>query len=186
MAFLSNLKEDFKRYVPGGKINTKILIRLLTHRSIIAIAIYRFGHWCYSGNKNNMIKLPLKILYFFLYKILVEFIFGLYLPAECQIGRGLYLGGFSGLVINPTVRIGNYCTLGHGVVIGTAADRTPKAPVIGNNVFIGAGAVVLGGIEIGNNVRIGANAVVIKDVPNDVTVAGVPAVIVKKNDRTVK
>jgi len=186
MAFLSNFKEDIKRYMPDGKINARILIRLLMNRSLMAIAVYRFGHWCCFNNKNIIIKWPLKFIYFFLYKILVEFIFGLYMPAECQIGKGMYIGGFCGLVINPATKIGNHCTIGHGVVIGTAADGTPRAPSIGNNVFIGAGAVVLGGIKVGNNVRIGANAVVVKSVPNDVTVAGVPAVIVKNNVHTVK
>ena len=186
MAFLSNFKEDIKRYIPDSKINIKILIRLVMNRSLIAVAIYRFGHWCYFINKNILIKWPLKFIYYFLYKILMEFIFGLYMPAECQIGNGLYIGGFCGLVINPATKIGDYCTIGHGVVIGTAADGTPRAPTIGNNVFIGAGAVVLGGIEIGANVRIGANAVVVKNVPDNVTVAGVPAVIIKNNVRTVK
>jgi serine O-acetyltransferase len=150
------------------------------NRSLIAIAIYRFGNWCYFSGKRTVIKLPLKFIYLFLYKILVEFIFGLYVPAECQIGKGLYIGGFCGLVINPATKIGDHCTLGHGVVIGTAADGTPRAPILGNNVFIGAGAAVLGGIEIGDNVRIGANAVVVKSFPDAVTIAGVPAVIVSK------
>ena len=179
MAFLSNFKEDIKRYLPGEKINVRILIRLVMNRSLIAVAIYRFGNWCYFSRKKALIKLPLKFIYFFVYKILVEFIFGLYMPAECQIGKGLYIGGFCGLVINPATKIGDHCTLGHGVVIGTAADGTPRAPKIGNNVFIGAGAVVLGGIEIGDNVRIGANAVVVKSVPDDVTVGGVPAIIIR-------
>ena len=186
MAFLSNFKEDIKRYMPGGKRNIKILIRLVMNRSLIAIVIYRFGHWCFFNNKNIIIKWPLQFIYFFLYKILMEFIFGLYMPAECHIGKGIYIGGFCGLVINPATKIGKHCTIGHGVVIGTAADGTPRAPKIGNNVFIGAGAVVLGGIEIGNNVRIGANAVVVKNIPDNVTVAGVPAIIVNNNVQTVK
>lgn len=179
MVFLGNFKEDVRRYLPDGKLNVKTLIRLVMNRGLIAIAIYRFGHWCYFSGKRTVIKLPLRFIYLFIYKLLVEFIFGLYMPAECQIGKGLYIGGFCGLVINPATKIGDHCTLGHGVVIGTAADGTPRAPTIGNNVFIGAGAAVLGGIEIGNNVRIGANAVVVKSVPDDVTVGGVPAVIIR-------
>lgn len=69
------------------------------------------------------------------------------------------------------------------VTIGKNADM--KEPVIGNNVFIGAGAVVCGGITIGDNVQIGANAVVMKDVPANCTVIGNPAVIIKKDEERV-
>ncbi len=69
------------------------------------------------------------------------------------------------------------------VTIGKNVDM--KLPIIGNNVFIGAGAVVVGGITIGDNVQIGANAVVMKNVPSNCTVIGNPAIIVKKNGEKV-
>ena len=78
--------------------------------------------------------------------------------------------------------IGNDCTIYHGVTLGGVGNfRGKRHPTIGNNVMIGAGAKVLGPIEIGNNVRIGANAVVLKDFGNDLTIAGVPAVIKRVN-----
>ena len=106
---------------------------------------------------------------------------------HCVIGRGADFGpGFvlihsNGIVINGQVRGGSNVFLEHQVTIG-AEGR--KAPVIGDSVFIGAGAKLLGGIQIGNGARIGANAVVLEDVPDHATVAGVPAKIVRQ--RTVQ
>ena len=103
----------------------------------------------------------------------------------CVIGRGVDFGpGFVlmhpiGVVINGGVRGGAKVVIESGVVIGAARNGLPvEVPVIGNNVFIGAGAKILGGIKIGNNVKIGANAVVVKDVPDNVTVVGIPARVV--------
>ncbi|MDE2010537.1 MAG: hypothetical protein KGJ09_10760 [Candidatus Omnitrophica bacterium] len=84
-----------------------------------------------------------------------------------------------GVVINGGVRGGKNIVIESGVVIGAARNGLPvRVPVLGNDVFIGAGAKVLGGITIGNNVKIGANAVVIHDVPDGATVVGIPAKVV--------
>ncbi|MGK2897381.1 MAG: serine O-acetyltransferase, partial [Burkholderiaceae bacterium] len=69
------------------------------------------------------------------------------------------------------------CRIRNGVVVGLARTDDPCAPVIGDNVDIGAGAKVLGRIRVGNNVMIGANAVVTRDVPDDCIAVGVPAVV---------
>lgn len=76
------------------------------------------------------------------------------------------------------VKIGNNVDVWQGVVVGNSIARVEgeeKYPVIGDNVVIGAGAKVLGDIRIGNNVAIGANAVVVKNVPDNVSVGGIPA-----------
>ena len=65
-------------------------------------------------------------------------------------------------------------------------ETTLKSPVLGNNVYIGAGAKIIGGITIGNNVKIGAGSVVVKNVPDNCTVVGNPARIIKKNGIKVK
>ena len=105
----------------------------------------------------------------------------------CVIGRGTEFGaGFIlmhpvGVVINGGVKGGERIVIESGVVLGAARNGFPvHVPVLGNNIFIGAGAKVLGGIKIGNNVKIGANAVVVKDVPDNVTVAGIPARIISQ------
>lgn len=94
------------------------------------------------------------------------------------IGGGLFIQhGFSTVI--AAERIGRHCFINQQVTIGYKGD---KAPVLGDNVIVTCGAKVLGNITVGNNVVIGANAVVVKDVPNDVVVGGVPATIIKKND----
>jgi serine O-acetyltransferase len=98
------------------------------------------------------------------------------------IGRGADFGpGFVilhsfGVVINSQVRGGRNVVIEHGVTIGAEKDTSP---VLGDDVFIGAGAKIIGGVRIGSRVKIGANAVVTKDVPDDATVVGVPARVVK-------
>lgn len=81
----------------------------------------------------------------------------------------------NGIIIGYNVVIGENCTIcQHVTIVHGATSPT----TIGNNCFIGTGAVILGGVNVGDNVKIGANAVVTKDVPSDCTVVGVPAKIV--------
>ena len=83
-------------------------------------------------------------------------------------------------MIHSNAVIGDNCLISQGVTIGRNFGDT-KVPVIGNDVYIGAGSVVFGEIIIGNNVIIGANSVVNKSVPNNCTVAGNPFRILKEN-----
>lgn len=93
-----------------------------------------------------------------------------------DIGAGLSIIHGNGSIIGAD-KIGRNCTICHQVTLGD--DGNGGCPTLGDNVFVGVGAKVLGKIAIGNNVKIGANAVVVKDVPDNCTVAGVPAKIVK-------
>ena len=93
-------------------------------------------------------------------------------------GPGLALRHVGTVVINHRARIGARCVISHGVTIG--ADDQDRSPVLGDGVHIAPGACVIGGITIGDNVGIWANAVVTRDVPPNVSVAGVPARIVKQ------
>lgn len=103
----------------------------------------------------------------------------------CIIGRGAEFGpGFvlihsQGVVINGNVRGGRHVYIEHQVTIGAEKNETPA---LGDNVFIGAGAKIVGGVTIGSRVRVGANAVVVKDVPDNVTVGGIPARILRQHD----
>jgi serine O-acetyltransferase len=99
---------------------------------------------------------------------------GFDVPSSVEIGPGLYVPHPVGIVITAR-QIGSNVTLVNSITIGMR--NTFQFPLIGDNVFIGAGARVLGGINIGNNAQIGANAVVIVDVPAGATAVGVPAQI---------
>ncbi|MDR1377899.1 MAG: hypothetical protein LBJ36_02450 [Synergistaceae bacterium] len=104
--------------------------------------------------------------------------------AKCTIGAGtiFYHRGL-GCVVHGSVVIGNNCTVFQNVTMGSKWSNgicKGGAPIIGNNVLIGAGAVILGNIRVGNNVIIGANAVILQDIPDDSIAIGVPAKIKKR------
>ena len=105
---------------------------------------------------------------------------GIEIHPGATIGKGLFIDHGTGVVIGETAIIGNNATLFHGVTVGgTGKEKGKRHPTIGNNVFIGSGAKILGNIIIGDNVKIGANAVILKNVPSNVTIVGVPGKIVK-------
>jgi serine O-acetyltransferase len=97
------------------------------------------------------------------------------IPLNCQIGGGLFISHANGIVIHPSARIGVNCMIAHQVTLGVRSG--PGAPMLGGHVDIGAGAKILGPVQVGDHARIGANAVVIADVPDNSTAVGIPAVI---------
>jgi serine O-acetyltransferase len=114
-----------------------------------------------------------------LYRYTVRY--GISISAKTKVGAGLYIGHFGGIVVNHGAVIGDNCNIQQGVTLGKA-NRGARVgtPVIGNNVFIGAGAKIIGHVHVGDGAAIGANAVVTKDVPAGVAVAGVPARVVSE------
>ncbi|MBR3715379.1 MAG: serine O-acetyltransferase [Clostridia bacterium] len=104
-----------------------------------------------------------------------------------QIGRRLFIDHGTGVVIGETTIIGDDCTIYQGVTLGgTGKDKGKRHPTLGNGVMVGAGAKVLGPINIGDNTRIAAGAVVLSDIPNDCTAVGVPARVVRVGGERVK
>ena len=93
-----------------------------------------------------------------------------------EFGPGLAILHSFGIVVNSGVRAGRNLTLMQGVTLGMEKGRTP---VLGDNVFVGAGAKVFGAVVVGSDVKIGANAVVTRDVPDGATVVGIPARVVR-------
>lgn len=104
---------------------------------------------------------------------------GISIPYQTKIGSGFYIGHFGGIVVSSGASIGTNCNLSQGVTIGQI-NRGPNkgTPHIGDHVYVGPGAKILGRITVGSNVAIGANAVVIKDVPDGAVVVGVPARVI--------
>lgn len=173
----NNIKCDLQRYIHEDQRSFKIKIYLLFEQGIWAVIVYRFARWV------RMIKVPiatplLKIIAFLLFK-LTEILSGISLPASAQIGKGLYIGHFGPIILHSDAVIGENCSFGPGVVIGTRGLGSKGSPVLGDNVYVGVGAKILGKIKIGNNVKIGANAVVLTDLPAGSTAVGVPAKIIK-------
>lgn len=102
--------------------------------------------------------------------------YGFQIYPETQIGEGLYLGHWGALVINPKAKIGKNCNIAQGVTIAQAnRGKNKGVPVIGDEVWIGPNAVIVGNIKIGNNVLIAPNAYVNMDIPSNAVVIGNPA-----------
>ena len=110
-------------------------------------------------------------------------VFGIEVALRCRIGGGLYLPHTHGTVIGA-VEIGRNASIYQGVTLGArdlgAAFSASHRPTIGDDVMLGAGAVVLGGVRVGNGAVVGANAVVISDVPEGCLAIGVPARVVPR------
>lgn len=119
---------------------------------------------------------------YYLFKFLLEhyqYKYQFQIPPECIIGKGLYLGHFGTIIINPKAVLGNNINIAPGTVIGqTNRGKDKGVPTIGNIVWIGANSVIVGNITIGNNVLIGPGTYVNFNVPNNAVVMGNPAKIV--------
>jgi serine O-acetyltransferase len=176
---VNKFKFDVDRYVYMGVGSW--LYALLTKQGLWALAEYRFSHWVLTKVKIPVIRQVLKLISAILHK-LIEITTGIDLPKYAKVGKGLYIGHFGGIIVHPEAEIGEYCNLSNDVTIGVNG-RWEKSgvPRVGDRVFIGPGARLLGSIKIGNDVAIGANSVVTKDVPDRAVVMGVPAKIVNFN-----
>lgn len=101
------------------------------------------------------------------------------IPSNTIIGYGLYIGHGMAIVLHPTVRIGDNCNLSQFTTIGS---NNGKSATIGDNVYIAPNVCIVEDVKIGNNVTIGAGSVVTKDIPDNMTVAGVPARIISSKE----
>jgi serine O-acetyltransferase len=139
-----------------------------------ALVVYRFGRWRYTIGP-AILRKPCSLIYHVLFKW-IQVVAGIELPCEATIGPNFVIDHFGGIIISGYAKFGANCRIRNGVVVGLGRVGEPLAPDIGDNVDIGAGAKLLGGIRIGDNVMVGANAVVVRDVPANHLAVGVPAV----------
>ena len=169
------LIEDFKRksQLYFGRTDFKSCLKALISDGSSAVILYRMAQFFRN------IGLGFIGWIFFEQNKLCN---GCVVGRKAEFGPGLVFTHPVGIVINAAVKGGKNITIESGVVIGTARHGLPVVvPVLGNDIYVGTGAKILGGIKIGNNVKVGANAVVIKDVPDGATVVGIPARIVGKS-----
>jgi len=149
--------------------------RRLGAQGFWVMIVYRFGRWRYHVRPTPVRKF-FSLIYHVLFKI-VQILTGIELPCEVAVGRNFIIDHFGGIVISGYAKFGDNCRIRNGVVVGLRHIEDKRAPIIGDNVDIGSGAKLLGPIRIGNNVLIGANAVVMLDVPDNSIAVGVPAVV---------
>lgn len=115
---------------------------------------------------------------------MLSYRYGFQIPYQTKIGPGLFIGHFGTIVISVHAKIGKNCNIAHNITIGAARGKKEGAPNIGDEVWIGTGAVLVGNISIGNNVLIAPNSYVNFDVPAHSLVIGNPGKIIPKENPT--
>lgn len=110
--------------------------------------------------------------------------YGFQIALESRIGAGLFIGHFGTVVVSAMAEIGNNCNLAHGITLGAARGKRAGAPKLGDRVWVGTGAVLVGNIKIGSDVLIAPNAYVNIDVPENTLVIGNPAQLIHKINPT--
>lgn len=149
----------------------------LLYSGIHAVAHHRIAHFFYNIKLYFIARMISQISRFFT---------GIEIHPGAHIGKGLFIDHGMGIVIGETTIIGDNCTLYQNVTLGgTGKDKGKRHPTIGNNVMIGSGAKVLGPFTVGDNSKIAANAVVLSEVPEGSTCVGVPARVVRINNKKV-
>ena len=169
--------EEIKATIERDPAATGALSVIFTYPGLQALFYHRAGHALYR----------LRLLFFArLVSQFARWLTGIEIHPGAVIGKGLFIDHGMGVVIGETAVIGKNVTLFQGVTLGgTGKQKGKRHPTLGNNVVVGAGAKVLGDIQIGDNVSIGANAVVVRDVPANSTVVGVPGRIASREGRRV-
>lgn len=168
---LKRLYEDAQNIKEKDPACRNILEVIILYPGFHAIFFHRIAHFLYNKNILFLARLISQ---------LSRHLTGIEIHPGAKIGKKLFIDHGMGIVIGETTTIGDNCTIYHNSTLGgTGKDKYKRHPDLGDNVIIGAGAKVLGPIKIGNNVKIGANSVVLKNIPDNVTVVGIPGKIVK-------
>ena len=145
---------------------------LLYFKGYQAIQAYRVGHWLWKRGRKDLASM---------FQMRISEVFGIDIHPAARIGKGLMIDHAHSIVIGETAVVGDNVSMLHSVTLGgTGKEEEDRHPKIGDGVLIGAGAKVLGNIQVGCCSRIAAGSVVLKDIPPATTVAGVPAKVVGK------
>ena len=164
------LRVDIQAFYDRDPACLRFLEPVLYFKGFHAIQTHRLAHWLWSRGRRD----------FALYlQSRSSSVFQTDINPAARIGKGIFLDHATGLVVGETAVIGDSVSILHGVTLGgTGKEGADRHPKIGNGVLIGAGAKILGNIEIGSCSRVAAGSVVLKPVPPKTTVAGVPAKVV--------
>ncbi|TVQ06380.1 MAG: serine O-acetyltransferase [Leptolyngbya sp. DLM2.Bin27] len=167
---LKTLIADFRIVFERDPAARNWLEVLTCYPGLHAVVLHRFSHWVWN--------LGLPLIPRFI-SHLARFLTGIEIHPGATIGQGIFIDHGMGVVIGETAIIGDFALIYQGVTLGgTGKESGKRHPTLGDNVVVGAGAKVLGNIQLGHNVRIGAGSVVLREVPSDCTVVGVPGRIV--------
>lgn len=148
---------------------------LFCYPGMQALSLHRTAHWLCSAGLPFVPRLISQMS---------RFLTGIEIHPGAKIGRGVFIDHGMGVVIGETAIVGDYAVIYQGATLGgTGKEIGKRHPTLGENVVVGAGAQVLGNIQIGNNVRIGAGSVVLRDIPSDCTVVGIPGRIISRKNQ---
>lgn len=178
MSWRSDFSRDVAKYrrLNGGSA----LKQVLTEQGLWALFEYRISAAVYRSQLPTFIKWPLRLVLTLWHKM-IEITTGICLPCTVVAGPGLHLPHTGLRVLNSGVVLGADCCVSQGVTIGVSGRGEKRGvPRIGDRVYFGVNAVVVGKIVVGDDVMIGANSLVNRDVPAHCTVAGVPANVVSQ------
>jgi serine O-acetyltransferase len=165
-----NFRTDIVATYDRDPATSRFLEPVLYFKGFHAIQTYRLAHWLWGKHRRD---------FAYYLQSRSSTVFQADIHPAAKIGRGIFLDHATGVVVGETSVIDDDVSLLHGVTLGgTGNESGDRHPKIRRGVLIGAGAKILGNIEIGHCARVAAGSVVVKPVPNNVTVAGVPAKVV--------
>ena len=176
---MNDYLESIKKRDPAAK---SILSIILTYPGVKAVFFHQISNFFYKAGFDLIARIISQTVRFFT---------GIEIHPGAKIGKNLFIDHGMGVVIGETSEIGDNVTIYHAVTLGGSSPsidserqrHEKRHPTIGNDVVIGSGAQIIGPIKVGNNARIAANAVVVKDVPDNATMVGVPAKIIKTSNQ---
>ena len=174
MGLLQSIRGDIQAARQRDPAATSTLEVVVAYPGFHARQIHRLAHTLHNAG----LRLPARFI-----SHIGRAATGIEIHPGARIGEGLFIDHGMGVVIGETSVIGDNCHLFQGVTLGgTSTRRAKRHPTLGNNVVVGAGAKVIGAVNVGDNAKIGAGSVVVTNVPENATVVGVPGHIVAYAD----
>jgi serine O-acetyltransferase len=178
MTVFEEIAADLQRPVNDDPAARGPLDVVLSYPGFHAVTAYRLvTHPLYVGGHAIVARFLTSV---------VRFLTGIEIHPGAALGPGLFIDHGMGVVIGETTEVGRNVTLSQGVTLGgTSLERVKRHPTLGDNVVVGADAIVLGAITIGEGARIGAGSVVVRDVPPHSTVVGIPGRVILRDGKPV-
>ena len=176
---MNDYLESIKKRDPAAK---SVLSIIITYPGVKAVFFHQISNFFYKAGFDLIARIISQTVRFFT---------GIEIHPGAKIGKNLFIDHGMGVVIGETSEIGDNVTIYHNVTLGGSSPsidserqrHEKRHPTIGNDVVIGSGAQIIGPIRVGNNSRIAANAVVVKDVQENATMVGIPAKVVKLENK---
>ncbi|ABI56595.1 serine O-acetyltransferase [Alkalilimnicola ehrlichii MLHE-1] len=170
------IKEDIRCVMDRDPAARNAFEVLTTYPGLHALLFHRCNHWLWRKRLRWLARF---------FSTIARWLTGIEIHPGARIGRRFFIDHGMGVVIGETAEIGDDVTLYHGVTLGgTSWEQGKRHPTLGDDVVVGAGAKILGPLQVGSGARVGSNAVVLRDVPEGATMVGIPARMAGVRPRT--